>query len=131
MISRFVKNIRVFFLLLAGLALNAHMIIPHDHHLAESVAGSENDCPVSDGETSHHTGFPVHCHAFNDLTSEKVRSNHITTYIKYSFLIISSLSDATAKELHFSCRSISDFREPFPDSFLLEYSSLRAPPSLI
>ena len=66
-----VKKIPAFFLLLAGAVFYAHMLIPHDHHLADFDVCQENAGQVPGKHTTSHNGFPVHCHAFNDLTSEK------------------------------------------------------------
>ena len=66
------KSISVFFLWLAWLFILAHQIIPHDHHLVESVSYRGDSCPLSNNKSDHHPEFPVHCHALNDLTSEKV-----------------------------------------------------------
>lgn len=126
MMMRIIKIIPVFFLLLAGVALNAHMMIPHDHHLS----GLENECPVSDAGTDHHSGFPAHCHAFNDLNSEKIRPENITINIEHEFLALSCYYVTYSSELYFSGKSIVNHFEQFPDSPLLESSSLRAPPSL-
>jgi hypothetical protein len=128
---RIIKNIPVFFLLLAAFALNAHMIIPHDHHSAEPVSGIDSECPVSGGGSGHHTGFPVHCHAFNDLTSEKARPNHVTQKIKYSSVALVIFSVISAEEFFSASGTLAEACELSHDSFLLEYSSLRAPPSLI
>jgi hypothetical protein len=127
---KIIKNIPVFFLWLAGLAVNAHMIIPHDHHLVWSGTSQEDSCPVSNSKSTHHSGFPIHCHAFNDLASEKATSYLVTRIAQHNDFIKSSLSDLIADKFQFSGIRIIDIREPFPDSHLLEFSSLRAPPSL-
>jgi len=130
MMRKIIKNIPVFFLWLAGLAMNAHLIIPHDHHLADTYSHQEDTCPVSNGETSHSSGFPIHCHAFNDLTSEKARMYLISENIQYNDIAINSFFDPFAFELQVPCITIYDLQKPFPDSHLPGLSPLRAPPSL-
>jgi hypothetical protein len=128
--NKAVKNIPVFFMWLAWLVLTVHLIIPHDHHLSGSFSTRENKCPVSDGDTGHKSGFPIHCHAFNDLTSPKATTYFFLEIIRYNNITINSFFDPFALELQFLCITIIDIRKPFPDSHLLEFSPLRAPPSL-
>ncbi len=130
MMRKIIKNISVFFLWLAWLVITAHVIIPHDHHLAESFTNQEDSCPVSNGKTSHSSGFPVHCHAFNDLTSEKATTYYFTCNIQYNNIVISSFFDPFTFELQFHYILIIDLRESFPDPYFLELSQFRAPPSL-
>jgi hypothetical protein len=60
---------QIFFILLAAVIFNAHMIIPHDHHIAGFDLCSNRQ--IADSHVHHHPVFPAHCHAFNDLTAEK------------------------------------------------------------
>ncbi len=127
MITR-VKKIPAFFLFLAASVFYAHMIIPHDHHLAEADVCQENSSPASGKHTTHHNGFPVHCHAFNDLTSEKA-----IIYINFS-QIHSGSSDPVSKsdltDFALTTRWISVFTNfnLAVNSGNLILSSLRAPP---
>jgi hypothetical protein len=125
-----IKFIPAFFLWLAWLVLTSHLLIPHDHHLFESLTNQEEPCPASHGNPLHHSGFPVHCHAFNDLTSEKATSFILdkniqlcdVSFINYSDIFILSCPD---------CRiALFDFIKHFPELYLLEISALRAPPEL-
>jgi len=127
--NKFLKKISVFFLWFALLVISSHMIIPHDHHLLESFVSHEESCPVSNGNSEHHTGFPVHCHAFNELASEKAITFLLRRSIQSNDLSFSSFSNPFVFELQMSLIIISDIREPFPDPYLLELSLLRAPPS--
>jgi hypothetical protein len=130
MMNKIIKNTPVFFLLLAGLAINAHMIIPHDHHMMESIASQDDTCPISNNKTDHHTGFPVHCHAFNDLTAEKaityvqIKEVQCKDYARTSFLDI-----AAFRFQFFNRRNFDIGKLPF-NSEIPELSPLRAPPSL-
>ena len=130
MVTKIIKNIPVFFLLLASLALNAHMIIPHDHHVAESDAGQEDNCPVSDNSTNHHTSFPVHCHAFNDLASEKAITYIMIRNVQYRDSEASCAFNSAIPDMQLSCLRILDVLRLPSNSGILELSSLRAPPSL-
>jgi len=130
MMSKIIKNIPVFFLWLAWLVITAHVIIPHDHHSADSFTAKEDACPFSNGKTGQSSGFPIHCHAFNDLASEKASTYFLTENIRYNDVSISGFPDALTFELQVSCITIIDLQKPFTDSHLLELSPLRAPPSL-
>ncbi len=127
MITR-VKKIPAFFLFLAASVFYAHMIIPHDHHLAEADVCQENGGQTSGKHTTHHNGFPVHCHAFNDLTSEKA-----IIYINFSHIQSGSpdtvsKSDLTDFDLPATWISVfTDFNLAV-NSGNLKLSSLRAPP---
>ena len=129
--SKIIKYIPVFSLWLAGLALVGHLIIPHDHHLAESSVNQEETCPVSNDNSGNHHGFPVHCHAFNDIAAEKavvfplLKKNHSDNNS------ITCPLNAFGIEPGVFQNTVSDTYRSFPDSYLLEYSSLRAPPSII
>ena len=129
--SKVFKIIPVFSLWLACLVITAHLIIPHDHHIADSFSSMDDSCPVSNEKTDHTSGFPVHCHAFNDLTSEKATTYYLTCDIQNNDIVISSIFDPFAFELQFHIISIIELRDSFPDPYLLELSQFRAPPSLI
>lgn len=130
MITRIVRNLGVLFLLLAVSALVAHMIIPHDHHLAGSDAIQEDTCPVSDNSTNHQKGFHFHCHAFNDLASEKVIVYVIIRNTQCRDFATSSVFDSAVTDLQLSCLRFFDVLKLPVNSFILELSSLRAPPLL-
>ena len=130
MMSKIRKNIPAFFLWLAGLSVCAHLIIPHDHHLVESITSQDESCPVSNNKSGHHTGFPIHCHAFNDLASEKATTFVLKRNIQSDDLSFSSIPDSLAVELQIFIISVFDIREPFSDPYFLRLSQLRAPPSL-
>ncbi|MBK9391897.1 MAG: hypothetical protein IPN68_17525 [Bacteroidetes bacterium] len=71
--SRIFKYTSIIFSWVACIALVAHLIIPHDHHSADSFPEQDNKCPAENNHS--HNGIPVHCHAFNDLCSGKGRQN--------------------------------------------------------
>ncbi len=120
--TRIIRKLRIFSLLLAAFVFNAHMIIPHDHHNIDSDICQN---PVSG--SSHHHGFPHHCHAFNGITSEKATNFIIIKYIP----VIDFIADCNTK---ISDRPVSwvkyyDNCVLLVNSDIQEYASLRAPPS--
>jgi hypothetical protein len=128
--ARVFKYARLSFLLLAVTLLNAHMIIPHDHHQSDSDSCQQGSFPSSKQESSHHSGLPFHCHAFNDLTSEKAINHVVLKFIQIRDLIPASIIDTELSNIQFSrIRVYNAFKEPV-NSGILELSSLRAPPSL-
>jgi hypothetical protein len=129
-VRKILKYIPGFFLLLAGLAVSAHAIIPHDHHLSESSASHDDTCPFSNDKPDHHKGFPIHCHAFNDLASEKIVMSLVPLVDRHNYIAIATVFDPFAFSLRFQSSSDSDYWELIPEPSLLEFSPLRAPPSL-
>jgi len=128
--SNFLKKVSVIFLWLAGLSLSAHLVIPHDHHVAESFSNQDEKCPASSNKSGHSSGFPLHCHVLNDIVSEKYILRQTSQIIQYNFISLSSFSDKTAFELQVSCKVIIESDKPIFDSYLFELSLLRAPPAL-
>lgn len=119
-----IKNIRRFLLLVAILVINLHMIIPHDHH--GDIQGKLNTCSSS-GE--HHPVFPPHCHALNDLVSERYLNIHlINNFDSWYFIIPEGKTNIES-----SCSLAGIYLKPFllPVSSLAESSSLRAPPNFV
>jgi len=106
------------------------MIIPHDHHLAESDAYQEDTCPASDNSTNHHRGFPFHCHAFNDLTSEKAFTYNIMKNIRCLSLVAFFKFDSSLTYQQSYLIRLFDIRKLPVNSGILDLASLRAPPSL-
>ena len=128
---KFIKKFQIFFLLLACLAIVVHMIIPHDHHLSDSTAGQDDSCPVSDNTPGHKTGFPIHCHALHDLASEKVVIYQIISLVHQEYFIIVNFSESSETHFLISDDSTISQKVPLSEIYLLEYSSLRAPPAII
>src|SRR5512133_1647449 len=100
--ARVFKYARLSFLLLAVTLLNAHMIIPHDHHQSDSDSCQQDSFPSSKQESSHHSGLPLHCHAFNDLTSEKAVNLVVLNFIQFRDLIPASIIDTELSNIQFS-----------------------------
>ena len=128
--SKFLKYVPVLFFWLAGLTLSAHILIPHDHHIAEPNSTQDKNCSVPNNKSEHKSGFPLHCHAFNDIATEKVRLIHITPNNQFSFCVLVNLNDSISHNIQISSISFIDFKKPIFDSYALELSLLRAPPAL-
>jgi len=128
---KIIKYISVFSLWLAVIIMSAHMIIPHDHHIADSFPNQNENCPASNNESRHHPIFPFHCLAFNDLVSEKPIIYLIIKDIQCDGFIVGSFSESNNNLLQFTILSFFNSKEPPIDSEILELSALRAPPSLI
>lgn len=129
--TRITKNIPVFFLFLATFVFYAHLIIPHDHHMADSDASRKQPCPASNKEAKRHPSFPVHCHAFNDLTSEKAIIYVNIKYNQSNDFMPGCIIDAADSDLHLAWITISNIFQLPVSSAILELSSLRAPPTNI
>jgi hypothetical protein len=129
MSGRIIKNIRIFFLFLAAILFFAHMIIPHDHHTADTNPCQDERCPVSNNSNNHHRSFPAHCHAFNDLTSEKTIVHVHTLHIQCMDFVPPSVFDSKVINLQLSRTRIIESHQPV-DFFFPELSALRAPPVL-
>jgi hypothetical protein len=130
MMTRIIKNIQIFFLFLAVFVLNAHMIIPHDHHQTDSNLCSENSNPLSKTGSTHHSGFPGHCHAFNDIATGKAGTNLINKQVPVCEVILDSFFEAKIAEGQFSVTRIVDVSNLTVLKGLPGLSSLRAPPQL-
>jgi hypothetical protein len=125
------KDIAVFFLCVASLAIIAHMIIPHDHHLMESAGSQEESCPVSNDHSNHHSGFPVHCHMCNDITSEKAVLLTVLKNLECNCIIITGLIDFTTLKLNITGIKFYEFTGLPYKSENPDLSSLRAPPAYV
>jgi hypothetical protein len=121
----------VLLLWIAGLTVGAHLIIPHDHHSDESFIEQDVNCPASGHESGHRSGLPLHCHAFNDVTSERLKPIQISENIRFSLVIFSILTDKSSIVLSSSHISSVELSKPFIDSGILKFSAFRAPPALV
>jgi hypothetical protein len=96
--TRRINIIQVFFLFLAAAVFNAHMLIPHDHHLIDSGSCQDNSFTSHKTASSHHPVFPSHCHAFNDLTSDKAVDGLVLKYIQVSYFMPGSVLNSEPPE---------------------------------
>lgn len=130
MMNGFFKNIQVILLFIAGLAIGVHMIIPHDHHPIDSFISQDDTCPVSKDKTQHPAGFPVHCHACNDLTSEKAPNLIVSGNLHNNFFVTDAVSNETNLQLFALESTIYDFTDILFISQTSDLFFLRAPPAL-
>lgn len=128
---KIIKYTSVISLWLAGLAFIAHLLLPHDHHIADTFSNQDKNCPASNDKSNHHPVFPVHCHVLNDLASEKTINYFISKYIQSDYKSAGEYPDAFSFDFPVSGGTITDKQEPFPVYNLPGLSPLRAPPSLI
>jgi hypothetical protein len=119
-----IKRFKLFLLIFAALVFNAHMIIPHDHHAVDYDV-----CQGKSTNSGSHRTFPGHCHAFNDLPSEKAKLVHISQKIQFSYTFLYTITDSTTPDLQINNKSIIAFQRPIFCSITPENSQLRAPPS--
>jgi hypothetical protein len=131
MITRIIKSLQIIFLFLAVSILNAHMIIPHDHHQADSDLCSETSNPVSKTGSQHHPGMPGHCHAFNDLAFGKANSYLINKQIPVRDLIMGCIFETKGAERQLSATRVVKVFNCTVIKGLPGLSSLRAPPTFV
>jgi len=88
------RNIFLGLLLITGLVILSHSVIPHDHHyeVACETEHYENHNESSDND-------PIHCHFFNDIVIEKVtvsfNKNIVNQLLSvYVVLIIDDINDS-------------------------------------
>jgi hypothetical protein len=120
-----------FSLWLAGLIFIAHLVLPHDHHIADTFSNQDENCPASNKTDHNHPVFPMHCHSFNDLTSEKAIIYLISKYIRFDNISTGCCPDAFTFILPVSEITITRNPETELLSYLPGSNPLRAPPSLI
>jgi hypothetical protein len=121
------KYIPAAFLWIAWFCIAGHLMIPHDHHLLESFSDTERSCPMTHQASHHHSQLPFHCHAFNDLASEKAIIFSLTNLLA-DFSTFKQSDDPSKTCLLNLFSPYSDINFSIPDNYLLESSSLRAPP---
>ena len=127
---KIVKFLMVVLLWMAGLTLSAHMLLPHDHHISDSYSHQDEKCPVTDENSGHKPAFPVHCHAFNNLTSERARPVYFSQNSTNDLVAIRSFSYTDTFDLQSCSVSIVCHQIPVFDSYKYESALLRAPPAL-
>jgi hypothetical protein len=131
LVMKILVKLRIVLLIIGAIAVNAHMIIPHDHHLSDSFAGQYNECPVSDNGGGHHTGMPVHCHACNDLASEKSVILVAVSHFASSDFLTGNYISYKNPNLHFAGFVNKEFSVNHSDSDYDKINLLRAPPAII
>ena len=123
-----IKSLQAFLLLLAGLAIIAHVAIPHDHHLSVPVSGLKESCTLSHKKSDRHPVFPAHCHAFNDLAAEKFSRFTVKQETLSGFVSVIWRPENITARLHLSQTIVETTGKPFPDISVTDFSPFRAPP---
>lgn len=131
--SKGFKNIAVFSLWLAGLVIVAHLFIAHDHHSDSTISDKEGICHSNKTEQpTKSSGFPLHCHALNDITFNKVSTIiFVHNDIPTCDLFITCFFDSVISATTLSGIKIKDFQKPIIVTDFLRLSPFRAPPSLV
>lgn len=76
------KHTSKFLILIAGLIIFAHAVIPHHHHFDSIETHAENlECETTNSD-GHDENPDTHCHAFNLIISEK--GSDLTLHSFYS-----------------------------------------------
>lgn len=128
MVIRIFRNIQKALLFVAAGVLFAHMIIPHDHHSSDYGVCEDSQCPLPRNNQDHNKRFPVHCHSFNDLASEKIISVIVVKCINFDEFIQGRIFDFSGNKITLSeSISLKFFSLPF-DLKIRELSLFRAPP---
>lgn len=122
-----------FLILIAGIIIFAHAVIPHHHHFDNIEAHPDNsECKTSNSDR-HGENPETHCHALNIIVSEK--SSHVV------------VKSSPASQLHFDLFNIATKPNialnnngeihtvyfgfsPYKQIFLTNHS-LRAPPATV
>jgi hypothetical protein len=120
------NKLSVYFMLLAWMVITAHQVIPHDHHSGNEIVGNEHGCPLAGGSSDHHKGLPLHCHAFNDLSSEKIAKLVHTNCFQQD--LFTAVRITCAIEPGYKTGNYLVTSPGLPEFFHLSFFSLRAPP---
>lgn len=118
------KNIRIMFLLLAGLIIILQSTIPHHHHFSDFIS-TESSHESSDEANTH-------CHAFNNIVIEK--SNSLNFKVKSSSNFILSFVSVYSNiqlDKNLDLSTFITYNIVLPQQYFLKELSLRGPPSLV
>lgn len=129
--KKLLGNITVCALWLACMVLLAHSFLPHDHHSDTSAIDETCSSHHSEsGKSEKSTGFPIHCHALNDLACEKNTSLVVNPKFPVDDLWAVTDENAFAVGLFYTNHRFFDFQELQTCSIVRELSYLRGPPVL-
>ena len=117
------KYITAVFLLIINLIIITHGIIPHDHHY-------DNASDVEHHHNDNSDGTPFHCHFFNNIDFDEVRTNDFTNIIKKTPVVYTvSLSNLFNLEFLYQVKDIIHLSDKLPDyCVLLTNSPTRGSP---
>lgn len=127
------KHTGKFLILIAGLIIFAHAVVPHHHHFDTIESHLENiDCERTN--TAKHDENPdTHCHAFNHIISEKANDFVVNTSTE-SYFHFDLFCNESNHEL--TVRIVEPFKTCFfvstqQKQIFLSSRLLRAPPATV
>jgi hypothetical protein len=127
------KHTSKFLILVAGIIIFAHAVIPHHHHFDSIEAHQENlECENTNPD-KHNENPDTHCHAFNLIISEKANDLVVNTPSESNFhfdlFCVESNPELTVRveDPSKTCFFISTLQK---QKFLTS-RSLRAPPATV
>lgn len=127
------KHISKFFILIAGLIIFAHAVIPHHHHFDSIEAHPENlECETTNTD-GHNENPDTHCHALNIIVSEKSGNSTVNSSL-VSQLHFGLFSVNAKPEIAFNFNGktlVIYFGFSPPRQIFLSNHSLRAPPATV
>ena len=120
------KNIISFFLLITGLVIFSHSIIPHDHHYdVMNTTHHEHHNDENSGSE------PIHCHYFNEIIFDKTIlsfNNQILKQIPTNFALI--FDNKFSLDNNLSPKTLFFKKDNLPDYFVfIENSPTRGSPT--
>jgi len=127
------KHTGKFLVLIAGIIIFAHAVVPHHHHFDSINSHSQNShCETSNPE-KHGDNPETHCHALNIVVSEKPGNLTVAALIVSQPAIDLSITQ-TKPDLELTRNSLI-LPIPFgfspPEQIFLTNHSLRAPPATV
>ena len=127
------KQIGKFLVLIAGIIIFAHAVVPHNHHFYTSDTYSENlECNTTKSD-KHGENPETHCHALNIIVSEK-SSNVAVNSSLISQLHFDLFDIETNPSLVLNINEIINttyIEFSPPKSLFLTNLLLRAPPAIV
>jgi hypothetical protein len=122
------KNTFAYILLIVGLIIFSHSIIPHDHHYT-NVCETKHDAHHGHEDAAND---PVHCHFLNDIIIDKAityHSSNITDHLPLLFTIIYQVDEIDDNQSFTVIRFLDDDGLPNRQIFI-DVSPSRGSPVL-
>jgi len=127
------KHTSKFLILIAGLFIFAHAVIPHHHHFDSIEAHSENlECETTNSDR-HNENPDTHCHAFNFIISEK-SSDIVVNSLAVSYPHFDLFNIGVKPDIALNINDVKTtnyFGISPPKPIFLSTHSLRAPPATV
>ena len=83
------KNTISIFLLITGLLMLSHSVLPHDHHYDNFVEVNHNEHQEKNNKGQE----PIHCHFFNDIVVDNSNSTANQNLVKQIILLFSYIPE--------------------------------------